>query len=125
MMGSFTEVVKCPKCGYYNEETQEGFIIDTYTNGEVFAGCLRCNYGFRIIYVPVCIRCGEELWKLLPSIDDLLLAEGLRHCPICNSAFIRWELQELNQKCDFIRIPFNELHPMEELIDLLKCPDKE
>jgi hypothetical protein len=124
-MGSFTDVVECPKCGYYNEETGEGFIVDTYTNGEEFAGCQRCDYGYMIIYVPVCKRCGEKIWKLLPSIDDLDLIDGLRHCPICNSPFIMWELEFFdNHKCHFVKIPISKLRPISELIDYLKVDKK-
>lgn len=118
-MGSVISIERCPKCEYYDEEKDLGFIVDTYTNGEVSAGCPRCHYGYRTVYIPTCIRCGVQ--SVPPKLNDLWMYDGLRACPACGSPFIRWYLEFFdNIRTDFIGIPISELHPIEELVELLK-----
>ena len=118
-MGSCISIERCPKCGYYDEEKGRGFIVDTYTNGEVYAGCPKCHYGYRIVHIPTCIRCGAKF--VPPTLNDLWMYDGLRACPACGSPFIRWELEFFdNIRTGFISIPLSKLHPIEELVELLK-----
>lgn len=119
-MGSCISIERCPKCGYYDEEKDLGFIVETYyRSGEVYAGCPRCHYGYREVHIPTCIRCGAQF--VPPTLNDLWMYDGLRACPVCGSPFIRWELEFFdNIRTDFVSIPISKLHPVEELIELLK-----
>lgn len=43
-MGTVTETIKCPKCGFYNEETEEGCIIEVdLRDGEEFVAQARAQ----------------------------------------------------------------------------------
>jgi len=123
-MGSCTSIEKCPKCGFYDEKKGEGLIVDTYTNGEEYVSCKNpeCDYGYKIIWVPICLRCGTNILNLLPKTSELWMITGVKACPICNSPFIHWNLELYKGKVNFIKIPLKNLHSISELLLQLRKP---